>query len=311
MNFSKLAFAAITALVTLPLSACAVAPEGSDGAGAGERSAESCLPFCVIQYPKIVHSEWYTYQIKTHDTNTGTNVTLPLNGRHAVLNADHSKVAFAGTDGNIYIANASDGSGSLKLTSAGVFDYPAFSPDKSTLVFASVGTAGYGANIYKVAATGGAVSKLTSNPGDWYFDPQFLDADTVVFQVGLNGSASFALVQTTALNQSSFSYLSGVPNGMGELSVSGSHVAFTKEAGSCGQEAVVVGTVSGTTVSGLHELICTSWAGSHDPSVVGGTVAFEWGQNYGTQYIYTMPFAGGSTTYQGISSSDPMDMSMR
>lgn len=313
MNLSKLALAAITAVTAISVSACAVAPDGSDSNG--ERAAENC-GLCIPQTPKIVHSEWSSYQIKIRDTSAGTSTTLPLNGRHPVLNADQSKVAFAGTDGNIYIANASDGSGKIKLTSGGVFDSPAFSPDKTTIVFASVGTAGYGADIYKVVLATGVVTKLTANPGYWFFDPKFLDASTVVFQNGLDGTASFALVPITAVNKSTFTYLQGLPSGdFGDLSVApgGAHVSLTKQHGSCGAQAVMIGTVSGATVSNLHETFCTAGFNSHGASIGGSNlVAFEWGSYASTEYVYTIPLAGGSATYQGIyGGSDEVDMSMR
>jgi len=308
---------AVTALAALPLAACGGAPDSA--AESSEAPIVLICPACnLAPAPQIAYSEWYQYQIHTHNTASGADVALPLYGRHPVLSPDRSKVAFVPTDGNIYVASAKDGSGQVKLTSSGGFDAPSWSPDGSQLVFASVGTAGYAADIYKVPAAGGSIVRLTANGSasypTWYFNPKFLNASTVVFQVDLTGQASFGLVSIQASNQSSINYL-GVGGGLGDLSVSpdGTKVAFTKLHGSCGRQAVVIGNVSGTTVTNLHELICSPNDDSNYPSIgAGGLVAYQWGAPYGTKTVFTLPSGGGTSKSQGISADAySLDMSIQ
>jgi Tol biopolymer transport system component len=316
---SKLALAAV---VTLPLVACGGAPDAEPGAAPAVDTSHvapaGCGLFCIPLYTdKIAYSEWWQWQIHVRDTYYATDVTLPLTGRHPILSPDQTKVAYVGaSDGNIYVASATDGSGKIALTTTGGFDTPSWSPDGSTVVFASAGSAGYGANIYRAPATGGqGLWQITANPGTWYFEPRFLNATTIVFQVGLTGQASFGLVPSTAAYDASITYLN-VSGQLGDIVVSpdGTKVAFTKTNGSCGREAIALGTLSGTTVSNLHELYCNGSGDSSKPSIgVGNMVGFVFQSGgYGTSYVYTINSAGLGLTYQSITTpSTPPDANLR
>jgi hypothetical protein len=317
---NRLSKLALAALVASPLAAGGTASASDVPAPRTEQQIIWC-PLCFVWPHEIAYSMTYG-AIHVRNADNGTERTLAVSGGQPALSPDHTKVAFVDTDGNVHVASASDGSGDVKLTSGDKFFFPSWSPDGHTLVFTSQGLAGstFAADVYTIPAAGGSMRQLTANGDDpwpvWLGQASFLNASTIVFSISRNTpSVSFAFVSTSAYKQPSLSYLNVEGSDvLAAISASsdGKLAAFLKQNGSCGKAALAIGSLQGTNVTNVHEILCNPNGDVEQVSFGdAGLVAFSWGDDWRSQSLWTMKSVGSVAVDQHVVGTPYLDFSLR